>query len=267
MMKNYLKRQYKKIKIKYMNEINFIVPERYQSCFVHWGGGVDVQYIYSEFFKNLTHTHKTKILIVGVMGGRDYFLFINIGYDVVALDIGPQPDIKPIIISNVEENIPFPNGYFDAVLIGEVLEHLKHDVNALENIRRVLKDDGLLAVLLPFYNDWEKGHMRIHSPRSGRLLLEMCGFSIVDYLERPGLIWNNCLNLFQHGLSFMSYCISCKTAYRFLTKLIGRFEWFCGHLLWLRPIRKLSSRFGGYYLCRKSHPIDHITINKNLYTS
>ena len=71
--------------------------------------------------------------MVGVMGGRDYFLLKNLGYEVTAVDIGNQPEISPITLCNIEEKLPFPESTFDAVLIGEVLEHLKQDVAALEN--------------------------------------------------------------------------------------------------------------------------------------
>lgn len=248
-----------------MDEIGFVVPLRYQSSFVHLGGGAEVQFIFKELLKNIPKC--SKILIVGVMGGRDYFLLKNLGFDVVAVDIGKQPDIGSIIYCNIEEELPFENDSFDAVLIGEVLEHLKDDVQALINIRRILKDDGKLIVSIPFYNDWEEGHMRIHSPESGKRLLRMGGFNVKDYLERPGILWIYSINMLQHGISYIKYLITNKTAYSFLTQSFGRFEWLLGHVMLFRPIRRLSKYFGGYYLCYKNDIYNHIAINKKLYTS
>jgi len=260
-----MKKKYQEIKEKYLELQGYTVPKMYQSSFVHWGGGVDVQYIYSKFLKDLPNN--SKILVIGVMGGRDYFFLKNCGYEVTAVDIGTQPEITPITLCNIEEPLPFSESSFDAVLFGEVLEHLKHDVVALENVKRILKPTGKLIVSIPFYNDWEDGHMRIHSPLSGRRLLALSGFTVVDYLERPGVIWLNIFNWVQHGLSFLSYLLRGKSVYPLTTKLIGRFEWFWGHKIFLRPIRKLSKHFGGYYLCTKSSvAFDHISVNKDLYT-
>lgn len=260
-----IKKKYFDLKEKYINEKGYVVPLIYQSSFVHWGGGVDVQYIYTKFLEKLSPG--SKIMVVGVMGGRDFFLFKNNGYSVTALDIGPQPEITPITFCNIEEVLPFPENTFDAILIGEVLEHLKFDIAALENIKRVLKPTGKLIVSIPFYNDWEDGHMRIHSPLSGKRLLGLAGFAVEDYLERPGFIWNDVFNMIQHGISLVTYFLAGKTAYPWTTMVIGKMEWKLGHLRWLRPIRKLSKHFGGYYLCCKSDELlDHISINKNLYT-
>jgi SAM-dependent methyltransferase len=264
-MHDFFRRNYRNLKNRYLQERGYVVPETYQSSFVHWGGGADAQYIFAQFLKDLPP--KARILIVGVMGGRDYFLLKNLGYSTTALDIGPQPDIEPITFCNIEEQLPFADDTFDAVMIGEVLEHLREDVRALENIRRVLKPSGRLIVTVPFYNDWEDGHMRVHSPESGKRLLAMAGFTVVDYLDRPGLVWFNSINVVQHGISLLTYWLTGKTAYSWLTKLVGKLEWKLGHSLYLRPIRRFTRNFGGYYLCQKSDQFDHIAINKKLYTS
>jgi len=261
----YLQDIYRKLKESYLAEIGFVVPLRYQSSFVHFGGGVDAQYIYKELLKDLEIF--SKILIIGVMGGRDYYLLKNLGFDVVAVDIGMQLDIDNILYCNVEEGLPFDDDSFDAVLIGEVLEHLKDDVQALKNIRRILKPNGKLIVSIPFYNDWEEGHMRIHSPESGKRLLWMGGFTVKEYIERPGIFWIKNINILQHGISYMKYLISNKTAYSFLSKSFGKLEWILGHIMLLRPIRRFSKHFGGYYLCNKGEVCNHIETNKRLYTS
>lgn len=262
----FLRAAYEEMKRNFLCHQGFAVPAIYRSSFVHWGGGAEVQFIYRRFLRSLSP--EARILVVGVMGGRDYFLLKNLRYQVVALDIGPQPEIDPIVFANVECRLPFEAETFDAVVIGEVLEHLKDDVNALENIRRVLKRAGTLIVSLPFYNDWEEGHMRIHSPESARRLLRMGGFEIEDYLERPGVVNLRFLNLLQHGISFLAYVLTRKTAYPHLTNLVGNFEWTTGHHVSFRLTRKLSSCFGGYFKCRPAtETFDHVALNKRLYTS
>lgn len=47
------------------------------------------------------------------------------------------------------EALPFPEGSFDAVVLGEVLEHVKDDAKGLAEVRRVLRPGGLLAASVP----------------------------------------------------------------------------------------------------------------------
>lgn len=260
-----LKQLFGRLKQSYMDSIGYSVPERYQSPFVVWGGGLEVQHIYKSFLKSCPSG--SRILIIGVMGGRDYFLFKNLGYEVTAMDLGPQPDIDNIIFANIEEELPFPDGYFDAIILGEVLEHLKQDAKALENLRRVIKPEGYLAVSVPFYQDVEEGHMRIHSPKSGLRLLNISGWKVVDYLERPGIFWLPTAQTYALSfISLLSWLLLRKTAYRIESSLIGRIEWTAGHWLWLRPLRRRSIFFGGYYLCQLDQAVDHIALNRDLYT-
>ena len=45
--------------------------------------------------------------------------------------------------------LPFPDGFFDAVITSEVLEHIPDDTGALAELRRILRRGGLLAVTVP----------------------------------------------------------------------------------------------------------------------
>jgi SAM-dependent methyltransferase len=45
--------------------------------------------------------------------------------------------------------LPFPDEWFDAVLLSEVLEHVPDDAAALAEIRRVLRPGGVLAISVP----------------------------------------------------------------------------------------------------------------------
>lgn len=257
--------QYDVIKAAYLTERRYDVPPIYRSAFVHWGGGAEVQFIFNKFLATIPRTGT--VLIIGVMGGRDYFLCKNIGYNVIALDLGPQPEIAPIVFCNAEDGLPFPDEMFDAVIVSEVLEHLADDVRALRDIRRVLKPSGKLLISIPYYNDWEHGHVRIHSPWSARRLIEICGFRIEDYLERPGLLFPGRLNWLIHCSSLISYWIRGRTLYKTTTDAIGQLEYQLGHIFGLRLIRRLSRHFGGYYLCDKAERLNHVEINKGLYTT
>jgi SAM-dependent methyltransferase len=48
--------------------------------------------------------------------------------------------------------IPFPENTFDVVLCNHVLEHVKDDIQAMREIRRVLKPGGFAILQVPFFN-------------------------------------------------------------------------------------------------------------------
>jgi SAM-dependent methyltransferase len=47
--------------------------------------------------------------------------------------------------------IPFPENTFDAVLCNHVLEHVRDDIRAMSEIRRVLKPGGFAILQVPFF--------------------------------------------------------------------------------------------------------------------
>jgi SAM-dependent methyltransferase len=49
-----------------------------------------------------------------------------------------------------DDTLPFPDGRFDAVILNHVVEHLTDPVRCLREVRRVLRDDGMLLVEVPF---------------------------------------------------------------------------------------------------------------------
>jgi SAM-dependent methyltransferase len=50
------------------------------------------------------------------------------------------------------EALPFADGFFDGVLLNEVLEHVSDEVSTLAEVHRVLRNDGRLVVYSP--NRW-----------------------------------------------------------------------------------------------------------------
>lgn len=50
---------------------------------------------------------------------------------------------------NVEEGLPYPDQTFDTVYMGEIIEHLTDFKTALQEVRRVLKPDGVFILDTP----------------------------------------------------------------------------------------------------------------------
>ncbi len=69
--------------------------------------------------------------------------------------------------------MPFADGSFDAVVLGEVLEHVEDDRAALQEAARVMTDNGVLAISVPRNPAWFSqsdqwaGHVRRYT--RGRL--------------------------------------------------------------------------------------------------
>lgn len=79
--------------------------------------------------------------------------------------------------------LPFKKS-FDMALLLDVLEHIDDDAKALRNISSILKEDGILVVMVPatpsLYGKFDKlaFHKRRYSARQLREKLEESGFSV-----------------------------------------------------------------------------------------
>jgi SAM-dependent methyltransferase len=104
-----------------------------------------------------------------------------------APDAGPWASIQGSVY-----RLPFRAGAFDCVIASEVLEHLREDGRALEEISRVLRPGGLLAVSVPRqgpervcwmlsseYHETPGGHVRIYDRRALARLLASRGYRVV----------------------------------------------------------------------------------------
>ena len=90
---------------------------------------------------------------------------------------------RNLVCSRVEE-LSLASNSFDAVVAGDVLQSVPDDVMALREMRRVLKDGGLLCLTVPAYSflwgedDEGRGHQRRYTISELRRKLNTCGFHI-----------------------------------------------------------------------------------------
>ncbi|MDD5147098.1 MAG: class I SAM-dependent methyltransferase [Candidatus Daviesbacteria bacterium] len=83
-------------------------------------------------------------------------------------------------------NYFFPEKSFDTVVCINVLEHIKDDERALQNMCRLLKKGGKLILLVPIYNflygeiDRAINHFRRYNPEQLKVKLEQIGFTIEE---------------------------------------------------------------------------------------
>jgi SAM-dependent methyltransferase len=95
-----------------------------------------------------------RVLDLGCRSGALTRHFLD-GNTVVGLDVDPSAlekaaslGIEPVQ-ANVEEPLPFEDASFDAVVAGELFEHLQFPDGLVGEIRRVLRADGVLAGSVP----------------------------------------------------------------------------------------------------------------------
>ena len=95
-----------------------------------------------------------RVLDLGCRSGALTRSFLD-GNDVVGLDVdrvalakAEELGIQPVE-GNVEEPLPFADASFDAVVAGELLEHLQFPDALVAEIQRVLNSEGVLVGSVP----------------------------------------------------------------------------------------------------------------------
>jgi SAM-dependent methyltransferase len=106
-------------------------------------------------------------------------------------------------------NLPFRDTHFDKVICSEVLEHVPDDVQAVQELTRVLKDDGILAISVPTYFSetiyWRLSPNYHHQP--GGHIRKYRLRQIVDLLRKQGLTVYATRR--KHGLHFFYWLLRC----------------------------------------------------------
>lgn len=205
---------------------------------------------------------KNKILIIGDAGGRDWRNLQRYGKDIYQVDLSPQANSPNLYVQSIEQKTPFEEGFFDGVVINEVLEHLFHDVDALEEIHRILKPDGVLVVTVPYMSniqDEPEWHVRVHSPRTIRRLLQRCGFEIEEHFCRGFCSCLTQMGVIPAGMIFLSHKLveilirkSPDESVQVVNGFLDKLERFLGSHTFTIRFQKLFPSYGGMLKARWS---------------
>lgn len=114
------------------------------------------------------------------------------------------------------KQLPFPDKYFDYILLLDVLEHIKDDTEALLEAKRVLKKGGKIIVTAPALqfiwsdHDTDQGHYRRYRRRDFRELskntkLPLSKISYFNFLLSPLIIFIRLLGRLSPFRSVNSY--------------------------------------------------------------
>ncbi len=113
-------------------------------------------------YERLGVRHGDRLLDLGAGGGRHAFEAMRRGAVVTAVDADAAevkdaaalmaaltaPGVGTAAVGNALD-LPFPAGSFDRVIAAEVLEHIPDDRRAIDELARVLRPGGTMAVTVP----------------------------------------------------------------------------------------------------------------------
>lgn len=115
------------------------------------------------------------------------------GFDVASYITTPIPSsIKLLSDVDVTDMVGFASKTFDAVWCSHVLEHTTNPGLALREMRRVLKDDGILFIILPEYSPFVVGG---HVSVGWNIGVLMYALLLAGFNVRDGHFVNHCWNL------------------------------------------------------------------------
>lgn len=192
----------------------------------------------------------SRILDVGSAGGYMDRALQAEGHAVTAIEIDPvsaeqaRPYCAEILVGDVEAlDLGAWAGYFDYVLLGDVLEHLKDPEAALQKVLQTLKPGGKVVACVPNVAnlyvrlkllagrfDYEPkgimdaGHLRFYTMHSFRALLQRAGLEIQDLhvtplplpLVYPRLVGRGWFRLVHRALYALTRRLRKLLAYQFI---------------------------------------------------
>jgi ubiquinone/menaquinone biosynthesis C-methylase UbiE len=136
-----------------------------------------------------------EVLNAGAGQGSFSRLLEESGFDVVSTDVSPAAcdvlsrRVRGRVVRADVTALPLAGESFDAVVLGEVIEHVADDVSALKEARRVLRPGGVAALSVPAHPSWFgpsdewAGHMRRYTRES---LIAACVAADLDVLRCVG---------------------------------------------------------------------------------
>jgi SAM-dependent methyltransferase len=211
---------------------------------------------------------QSKILVIGDFTKRDYNVLRALGKDVSVMDIVPLQGIEQFYLQSITEKTSFSDGFFDGIVLAEVIEHLFEDHLALQEINRILADNGTLVITVPYFSNVQDGpeyHVRVHSSKTISRLLSHTGFAIKEHFYR-GIISrmpqkNKLTKFIIFGFSKILRVIFGEAKGLRLFRLICfNLEYFLGTHSMFLPLQKYCTTFGGIMKIKKDKKIDYMAI-------
>jgi SAM-dependent methyltransferase len=146
----------------------------------YWWFVVRQKILFNFLSKQLIDTSNNDILNIGAAGGGSTKWLSTFG-KVVSLE--PESLFVELLKAQSLEvvnadiiNMPFEDNSFDLVCAFDVIEHVENDVEAMKEMLRVCKPNGIICIAVPAFNMlWSKhdvvnGHFRRYSKKMLKVL-------------------------------------------------------------------------------------------------
>jgi SAM-dependent methyltransferase len=174
---------------------------------------------------------KSKVLEIGVGSGRLANL-LSIRKKCRVYCVEKEPSMagiarnKCVEVLNIDietEEMPYGNGAFDFIILGNVLEHLKEPSKILIRLKNYLSGNGFLIYSVPNIVNWhsrmtiffgkfeyaesgvfDKTHLRFYNLNSAKKLAEDAGYKITWLDVTPSIyFYKEKLNFLWYGLAVL----------------------------------------------------------------
>ncbi|SBW22331.1 methylase involved in ubiquinone/menaquinone biosynthesis [Candidatus Protofrankia californiensis] len=169
----------------------------------------------NEALLNLIPKQPGRALDCGCGAGDNARLLSGRGWKVTGITINPDEQraaeefCEAVHLGDLTSGLPFAqDGVYDLVLLSHVLEHIPEPAGLLAEARRVVADDGLVAVALPNVLHYKQRakflrgqfeytqtgvmdatHLRFFTFDTAHKLVSENGFEVVAALPHGGLPW------------------------------------------------------------------------------
>jgi len=143
-----------------------------------------------------------------------------------AAEVARQKGLK--VENSPVEDVNYPDRYFDAITIFDVIEHVRTPLPILSKINKLLRPEGMVYIYTPNWNCaerlimgkechfiWGSNHLNYFTQTTLQAALEKTGFEVVHYetqgLDVEDIIWwseqthqfnTDFLKAFRHQLQF-----------------------------------------------------------------
>lgn len=166
--------------------------------------------------------------------------------------LNADPSTQPDYCCDAAQ-IPLEDGVIDTVVMTEVMEYLEHPEFVLAEIYRLLSQDGVCIISVPFlhpvHGDWQSDRYRWTSV-SLEELFQGAGFKDIS-IQPMGSVW-----AVLHDILHVSLGYSHSKPNRVYVKFLGKFLYRCTPFLeWLDAKTSVSGKYinTGYFVVLKKH--------------
>ncbi len=117
---------------------------------MHESSILRMKWFVDKYVSKINKTGKIRVLDIGSydVNGSYKHLFLNERYDYVGLDMEKGPNVD-VTLKNPYDWAEIETDAFDVVISGQTFEHVEFFWVTMSEMARVLKQDGLMCVIVP----------------------------------------------------------------------------------------------------------------------